>query len=200
MTVSRLPERVAGPGLGWNAMKPLRFVRTAATWTVIAVILGLIVIAVLIPRIGGGTPYTVQTGSMRPTLPPGTLVVVRPVPIDEIGIGDVITYQLKPGRPEVVTHRVVSVGDNAGHGRVVHTKGDANNAADASWVIAKQVRGRYWYAVPYVGRVTNILTNAQRQSALLVIVIGLLGYAGLMFVQDMRDRRRSSTETPRGGT
>jgi signal peptidase len=181
-------------------MKPLRVVRAAATWTVIAVILWLIVIAVLIPQIGGATPYTVQTGSMTPALPPGTLVVVRPVPIGKIGVGDIITYQLKPGRPEVVTHRVVTVGDNAAHGRVLHTKGDANNAADANWVIAKQVRGRYWYSVPYVGRVTNLLTNQQRQSALMVIVVGLLGYAGLMFARDMRDRRRASAETPKGDT
>lgn len=179
-------------------MKFFRIVRTAAMWTVIAIILGLIVIAVLVPRIGGATPYTVVTDSMQPALPPGSLVVVRPVPIDDIGIGDVITYQLKPGRPEVVTHRVVSVGDNAGHGRVLHTKGDANNAADENWVVPKQVRGRLWYAVPYVGRVTNILTNGQRQSLLMVIVVGLIGYAGLMFVRDMRERRVISTQTPKG--
>jgi signal peptidase len=200
MTVSRLPERVAGPGLGWNAMKSLRVVRTAATWAVIVVILGLIVIAVLVPRVAGATPYTVQTGSMRPSMPPGTLVVVRPAPIEKIDVGDIITYQLRPGRPEVVTHRVVTVGDNAGRGRVLQTQGDANNAADANWVIAKQVRGRYWYSVPYVGRATNILTNEQRQSALSVITIGLLGYAGVMFFRDMRDRRRGSTGTQIGET
>jgi len=181
-------------------MKFFRVVRTAAMWTVIAVILGLIAVAVLIPRIGGATPYTVVTDSMRPALPPGSLVVVRPVPIDDISIGDVITYQLKPGRPEVVTHRVVSIGDNSGRGRVLHTKGDANNAADADWVVPKQVRGRLWYAVPYVGRVTNILTNTQRQSLLMVFVVVLIGYAGVMFVGDTRDRRVGSTQTPKGDT
>ncbi len=66
------------------------------------------------PRLGGATPYTVLTSSMEPEYPPGTLVVVRPVPIEEIGIGDVITYQLESGEPTVVTHRVVGLSTTLG--------------------------------------------------------------------------------------
>lgn len=50
---------------------------------------------------------------MQPSLPRGSLVVVRPVdPADE-GAGSVISYQLASGRDEVVTHRVVSQGLDA---------------------------------------------------------------------------------------
>ena len=62
---------------------------------------------VVIPFVLGAQSYTVLTGSMRPGFEPGTLIAVRATDPEEIRIGDVITYQLEPGRPEVVTHRVV---------------------------------------------------------------------------------------------
>ena len=169
----------------------LRVLRVVVVWTVIVVALLAITVAVFIPRLVGATPYTVLTESMRPTLPPGTLVVVKPVAVDHIGIGDVVTYQLKSGQPAVVTHRVVALGFNAEHERILQTQGDANESADAKGVIAEQVRGRVWYAVPVLGGVSNVITGRQRSIATTVIVIGLVGYAVLMFAGATRDRIRT---------
>ena len=58
-------------------------VRVAA-WTVILGVAAVLAVAVLVPRVGGATPYTVLTGSMAPTYPPGSLVVVRPVDPESI--------------------------------------------------------------------------------------------------------------------
>jgi signal peptidase len=178
----------------------MRVVRFATTWAVIVIGVGLIAITVLVPRLGGAEPYTVLTGSMRPALPPGTLVVVRPVPIKQIGVGDVVTYQLRSGKPEVVTHRVLSIGDNRRYGRVLQTKGDANNTPDQAWVIGKQVRGRLWYAVPFVGRFINVLTGRQREAAVWLIGAALLAYAGVMFAGAFRDRRKQGAASTRGVT
>lgn len=175
----------------------LRVLRVVVVWTVIAVVLLAITVAVFIPRLAGATPYTVLTDSMRPTLPPGTLVVVKPVAIDHIGIGDIVTYQLKSGQPAVVTHRVVSLGFNAKHERILQTKGDANKSADPKGVVAGQVRGRVWYAVPLLGGVSNVITGRQRSIATTVIVIGLVGYAVLMFAGATRDRARSQATRTR---
>ncbi|WP_235737294.1 S26 family signal peptidase [Nocardioides alcanivorans] len=82
-------------------------------WSWVVATTAVLVVAVVVPRLAGATPYTVVTGSMRPGLPPGTLAVVRPTPVEEIGIGDVITYQLESGKETVVTHRVVAVGLDA---------------------------------------------------------------------------------------
>ena len=70
---------------------------------------------------------------MKPSMPPGTLVVVRPTPVDEIGIGSVITYQVESGEPTVVTHRVVAQGIGATGEPVFRTQGDANDVPDATW-------------------------------------------------------------------
>ena len=86
----------------------LGHVRRGFAWLFILATLSILAVAVLLPRIGGATPYTVLTSSMEPDLPPGTLVVVKPTPAEQIGVGSVITYQLNSGKSSVVTHRVVS--------------------------------------------------------------------------------------------
>lgn len=167
----------------------LRFARLVLAWVVILTAGGLLLAAVVVPRLTGATTYDVRTGSMRPALPPGTLVVVRPVAPDAIGIGSVVTYQLESGEPVVATHRVTEIGINNVTGeRTFRTKGDANDALDPEPVRPVQVRGELWYAVPYVGHLNDVLTG-RRELPLLAAVVGLLGYAGWMFAGAARDRR-----------
>jgi signal peptidase len=170
-----------------------------AAWLVILGISAILAIAVLIPRIAGATPYVVLTGSMQPRMPPGTLVVVRPVKPADIGIGSVVTYQLKSGKPAVVTHRVVAMGFDGKGRRLFHTQGDANNAPDAKWVRPVQIRGERWYWVRYLGYVTTYITGGQRHIALVATVTFLLGYAAVMFYKAIRDRRQSTSATVKGG-
>lgn len=164
-------------------------------WLVLFAILAVLAVGVVVPRIGGATPYTILTGSMRPTLPPGTLVVVRPVDPRTIGIGDVVTYQLRSGDPEVVTHRVVAQGRDAQGRPVFRTQGDANNAVDRGWVVPAQIKGTRWYSVPYLGYATSLITSTQRRIASLAIAAALLAYSAYTLtgaVRERRARRRSA--------
>lgn len=180
-------------------MKVLRFAGQVVLWLVILGAVAAVALAVAIPRIAGGTPYTVLTGSMEPDLPPGTLVVVRPVDPEDIALGDVITFQLESGKPTVATHRVVAVGTRLDGEQVFTTQGDANGTPDRNPVRAVQVQGRLWYSVPYLGHLNSVLTGRQRQSAVLVVAALLVGYAAFMFVAAVRDRtRRRRTPAPGG--
>ena len=106
-----------------------------------------------------------------------------------LGIGSVITYQLVSGKPEVATHRVVAIARNP-DGRVrFQTRGDANNGPDPKWVRPEQVRGKLWYAVPGLGRVGSFLTGEQRQRAIQIVAVLLIGYALVTFVGAARRRR-----------
>lgn len=162
-----------------------------AAWLVILGAVAVLAAAVVVPRLGGATPYTVLTGSMQPGYPPGTLVVVRPVPVEEIGIGDVITYQLESGESAVVTHRVVGLTAGLNGDGALVTQGDANAVPDADPVRPVQVRGRLWYAVPYHGHVNNFIGGDQRRIGAYAVAGGLLGYAALMFAGSIRERRRA---------
>lgn len=178
-------------------MKVVRFASQVFLWLVILTALAAVALAVAIPRIAGGTPYTVLTGSMEPDLPPGTLVVVRPVDAEDIALGDVITFQLESGKPTVATHRVVAVGTRLDGEQVFTTQGDANGIPDRNPVREVQVQGRLWYSVPYLGHLNSVLTGRQRQSAVLVVATLLVGYAAFMFVAALRERmRRRRGEDP----
>lgn len=159
-------------------------------WLIILSAAGALLVAVLIPRVAGATPYAVLTGSMQPTLAPGTLVVARPVPADRIGVGTVITYQLESGRPAVVTHRVVAQGIDGQGQPLFRTQGDANDTPDERWVQPVQVKGAEWYAVPYLGFLSMLLNGAQRQLLVYVVAGALLVYAMIMFAGAVCDRRR----------
>lgn len=179
-------------------MRVLHAIWRATVIGVLTVMVSALAAAVVVPRLAGATPFTVLTGSMRPHYPPGTLVVVRPVDADRLTVGDVVTYQLRSGEPDVVTHRIVAVGvslENPGE-PVFTTKGDANRIADPKPVRPVQVRGRLWYAVPYLGRVSNLLTADARQTLEAGAAAGLLGYAALMFAASIRDRRRLKNPGP----
>lgn len=166
-----------------------RIVLAGASWVLLAAMVALAVAVVLLPAITGAKPYTVLTGSMEPAYPPGTLVVARSVDADELRIGDVITFQLRSGEPQVVTHRIVGVGADAEGAPLFVTRGDANNVEDANPVRPVQVVGRLWYSVPYIGWVNNVINGSTRMWVLPLAAAALLAYGAVMFAQALRERR-----------
>lgn len=171
----------------------VRWCGRVLAWMVILASLAALTVAVLVPRLGGATPYEILTGSMRPGLPPGTLVVMKPVDgPGDIGVGSVVTYQLRSGEPTVVTHRVKEVRQSLGGDLEYITQGDANGVADVRPVRPEQIRGSLWYAVPHLGRVNQVINGDQRQTLVYVAAAGLGAYALSMYLAAVRDRRRRS--------
>ena len=169
----------------------LSWVGSVVAWIVLLVLSGVLLAAIAVPRLFGASPYVVLSSSMEPRLPPGTLLIVRPVPVDQLGIGDVITYQLRSGRPEVVTHRITTVSYGADGELTFRTRGDHNPADDVDPVRGVQVRGAVWYSLPWVGYPVFWLGGRVRPAITGVAVLGLVGYAAWLFVSGLRDRRRN---------
>lgn len=163
----------------------------AVSWVVILGAISAVAVGVLVPRVGGATPYTILTSSMEPNYPPGTLVVVKPTPAEKIGVGTVITYQLESGQKAVVTHRVVSVGYGATGELSFITRGDANESNDLEPVKPVQIKGTLWYAVPKLGWMSDAVSQDQRNSAVYVVAGGLGLYALWMLGGAVTDRMRS---------
>jgi signal peptidase len=70
-----------------------------------------------------------KTGSMSPTIPAGSLSLVREIPATEIRVGDVVTVDRLADLP--ITHRVTSVAEAPSSAeRIITMKGDANEAED----------------------------------------------------------------------
>lgn len=159
-------------------------------WVIILAASAAILAAVIVPRIFGGTPYTIISGSMEPYLSPGTLVVVRPVDPKDVAVGDVVTVQLESGKDTVVTHRVTEVQYRLDGQLQFITKGDANDIADSEPRLPVQIRGEVWYHVPYLGYVSQAFSGSQRQSMVGVVIVGLVAYAAWMFIGATRERRK----------
>ena len=92
--------------------------------------------------------YLVRSGSMEPTIHVGDLIITGPVG-SSITKGEIVTFQTNNN---IVTHRIYS--ENAGTYR---TKGDANDASDPWTITSSDVKGKYLFKIPYVGRVTSFI-------------------------------------------
>jgi len=104
-----------------------RTVQWAAALVAGAAFVGLAVL----PHLGMYRTLTVLTASMKPTFSPGDVVVVRPEPIQDLKVGQVISYRVPVGVRQVETHRVVKILRGAGTTTpVIQTKGDNNTVAD----------------------------------------------------------------------
>jgi signal peptidase len=129
----------------------------------------------------------VQSGSMTPTYPVGSLLVTAQLDPADVAVGMPIVFEdpREPGR--LVTHRVVAV--TPGSQLAFTTRGDANATNDPSPVPARLVRGRVLWSVTYLGSVLDWL-QWPRSFLLLVVVPALL-----LWRAEWRARR-----SPKAGT
>jgi len=93
-------------------------------------------------------PTTVISGSMRPTLDVGDVVIIAKVSADTVKPGDIIQFREAKGVTTV--HRVVEIQESEGQ-RVFITQGDANSEPDANPVLAANVVGKVIFEIPKIG-------------------------------------------------
>jgi signal peptidase I len=151
--------------------------------------LAVLVIALILPLttflvaawLMGWQLQSVQSGSMAPTYPVGSLLVVGAMDAADVRPGMAVVFE-DPGMPgRVVTHRVV--GQVAGDALAFWTQGDANPARDPEAVPARLVRGRVLWHVTHLGTLTSWLQGPAPFVAL-VLVPG-----ALLFGLEWRSRR-----------
>jgi signal peptidase len=163
------------------------------SWALIAII---VVLAILLAgvRLVGLRPFMVLSGSMEPTYHVGALIYVKPCDPADVKVGDAITFVLDENLT-VATHRVVSI-DAAN--QYFYTKGDANNASDGAPVYFKNLIGRPVFTIPYLGYVSNWITNPPGMyitiTAAAVFVI-LLFLPDAVRKADEADKRKERAET-----
>ncbi|QWC86875.1 signal peptidase I [Nocardioidaceae bacterium] len=158
----------------------------------VAMVGAVVLASVVVPRVTGAQTYTILTSSMEPSLSPATIVVVRPTAIEDVAVGDVVTYQLESGQERTVTHRVVGLAAAASGERRLLTQGDANETPDTELVRAEQVRGTVWYSLPWVGHIGVVLGTEQRTVLSRAAGGLLIAYAAVLVLRGVRDRRRGT--------
>ena len=169
---------------------PLGFLGAGLSYLALCLAALAALVLVVVPLLTGSQTYSVLTSSMAPKYAPGTFLVVKPVPFEELRVGDIITYQIESGSPAVITHRITAISASQSGETMFTTKGDNNDAQDALPVREIQVRGKLFYAVPFVGFAANALGNSDRGAALQWGAVALMGYGVISLVRGSLAKRR----------
>jgi signal peptidase I len=111
------------------------------------------VLVFLAPRFGWMVD-SVYSGSMRPAMKVGGVVITRPATTDNIKIGDIITFN-SPHGDALTSHRVVAIEKGPTGG--FQTKGDANEDVDPFIVPGEKVVGVVCFHLPYLGYLASFM-------------------------------------------
>ncbi|WP_166979077.1 signal peptidase I [Paramicrobacterium fandaimingii] len=168
----------------------LRGILMGLSWGILGLTLLLGILVIAVPKLVGGVPLTVLSGSMEPTLPVGSLVVVRPVAPDDVRVGDIVTYLPNPDDPTAITHRVTAINHNGDGSRVFTFTGDANATADAP-VREQQVRAEVWYAIPGLGYVNSAVNGDDTGWVVYAAAGAFFLWAIVLWVKAARTRIRN---------
>jgi len=170
-----------------RSRRPRRAIRTLTTLVSLAATLA--GVALMLPTAFGMQRYVITGESMTGTIDLGSLVFEEVVPVSQLQVGDIITYQPPPGSnvTTMVTHRIVSI-----HGDVFRTKGDAVPQRDPwKFRLDRAEQPRVKYAVPYVGWLFIWLADRSTRMVAIGIPAGLICLASLgQFAAAVRERRR----------
>lgn len=133
--------------------------------------------AVMYLAFSGYVPVAVVSGSMRPTIDVGDLVIIKRTA--DVSVGDVVAYWAEG---VLILHRVVEVDPS---GRLV-TKGDALPLPDPWLVPREAVVGKAVYRIPLLGYPVMYMRTSGFN--LWPIVVGAL--LGIIVINEWLKRRR----------
>lgn len=136
------------------------------------IIIMLVSIVVLLSPTGllGFQLSTVASGSMRPTMDTGDMVILVDVPFEKLDVGDVTQFWREG---VMIIHRVHEI-----NGETIIMKGDANNVPDSDLVFPNQIQGKMIAIIPKIGWISIYLRWAF--SSVYDTLTGLIGNIGGM--------------------
>lgn len=122
--------------------------------------------------------YSVDSGSMEPTIKVGSLIVVMPK--DRYEKEDIITFRDGENPSKTITHRVVEISEDVDLGLISYeTKGDANEDADALPIGDNLVIGKVQFALPYLGYPIGFAKTQMGFALLIIIPATIIAYSEL---------------------
>ncbi len=172
----------------WNTIKKiLHFITTVIMYSVFLVLIfvGLILILYVVDikrNAASGqykpplfSAYVIISPSMVPTINVQDAVIIKRVEGKDIKLGDIITFTSTDGRYSgvTITHRVVRIEKTSSGKYMFRTKGDNNNAEDATLVGEDYINGKVILRIPMIGYIQYFLSQAY--GWIIAIVIPCLG-------------------------
>ena len=146
------PETPAGGrGRRWTRWA-IRLARLLPVLGVLA-LLALLLATIAAPSLWGYRTYVIYGSSMEPTIKLGSLIVAKSVSVDDLEVGDIITFRSR-GNETTITHRIAAVRHEDGQ-HYFKTMGDASNGADPLEIQLEDGIRQVVYHLPYLGYVVD---------------------------------------------
>lgn len=145
-----------------------------------------------VPSVGGIFPMIVLTDSMEGTFSSGSLVICETAQPESVQVGDIICYYDPSGSgTTTVTHRVTGI-ETAEDGSLSFvTKGDANNAEDATPVPAEELVGVYRFHIAGLGSFAMFMQTTPGLILFIALpILLLIGYD--MLRRRLYEKRKDS--------
>ncbi|MBP9757887.1 MAG: signal peptidase I [Candidatus Pacebacteria bacterium] len=153
-------------------------------------------IASMIPIPGNIEIKIVKSGSMEPTIPTGSLVVIKPSA--SYVVGNIVTFGEDTRSQIPTTHRIIAIDDD-----LITTKGDANEEADTRPVRRHEIIGKVVGHAPYAGFVLDFAKQPLGFVLLIAIPAATIIIDELINIfREVRAawRRRDRDEGPHSGS
>lgn len=157
----------------------------------ICAVLAVLTILLVLPGLFGIHPLTVQSGSMEPGYPVGSLIYVKQVDTTRLQEGAVVTFYLPDDRT-LVTHRIVEIDKEKG---VIYTKGDANELEDGMATPYSRIVGQPFLCIPMLGHLAGYLADPAGKAGILMLVILVCVLSWLESSQQRSERSYESKES-----
>lgn len=175
MTAVTVPRR-RSPALTAATVAAVRFTAGASL-----LLVGLLAFAAVAPAAAGWEPLVITGGSMKPTIPVGSVVVAQPPSDGQLyAAPTIIAFADGSSTGGVTTHRITDTeSDPSAGGALYTTRGDANRDKDTSPVRHEDLVGAVRYVVPHIGtpvlwarggRTAPLLLSAAAVTASAVVV------------------------------
>lgn len=151
------------------------------------IILGLIIavlVVVLILRAGGIELFSVRTGSMYPTYPVGSIILVYPTDFSQLSVGDVITFTIEGNT--TVTHRIHTINNQS---KTIITKGDNNNTPDKKSINANDILGKVVFSIPYLGYISVFADTIYGKITIFAIALFVVAMVVYNFINAIIKKR-----------
>jgi signal peptidase I len=175
-----------------------KWLRTFVAYVLLLAVLGAAGVCAFALVQGTWMVTPVLSGSMRPGLAVGGVVISQRVRVDSLAVRDVIVFS-DPNKPsEQIVHRIVHIAVSKSGKILINTQGDANTVRDP-WTLS--ILGAYVYrarwTVPLLGYVANAYQNHRGFFLLGAgIVLILIAVSTVLGTRPRRRRRHSRQASP----
>ena len=160
---------------------------------IVSIVLGVILGGLALVYLAPGYEFLmIRSDSMSPVLHAGDVIVTNPLNTlinGEVKPGTIVSFDYGKG---MITHRVLSI-----DGEALVTKGDATEEPDPWSVTRSEVRGIYYFKIPYAGYALNFVRTKLGWFLLIILPATLL--VAMIIKEIVKEAMKSPAVAHKGG-